>query len=226
VTRTGRQGETDGSESGGKPRTERRNRESEVMAAAIQIFHAKGYSAASIQDVADSVGVLKGSLYHYISKKEDLLFQIASESHTQAAEIIANVEKQGGPALQRLKRFLTDIMTWYLNNIERVSIYFNEGRYLTGDRLQELQRDRRSFEGYVRRLLIDAAAEGTIRHSVDPKLASLFILGALNSVATWYRKGGSFAAGTVTKTYVDMILASLVESSADGRPVRPHLPGC
>ena len=47
--------------------TARRNRDSEVLQAGIQVFFDKGYSAASIQDVADAVGVLKGCLYHYMS---------------------------------------------------------------------------------------------------------------------------------------------------------------
>jgi DNA-binding transcriptional regulator YbjK len=56
--------------------TARRNRSDEILQAAIEIFHQKGYAAASIQDVADTVGVLKGSLYHYIDSKEDLLARI------------------------------------------------------------------------------------------------------------------------------------------------------
>lgn len=59
MTKLGRQAATIAPEQVDRPRTERRNRESEVIEAAIQIFYAKGYSAASIQDVAHRVGVLK-----------------------------------------------------------------------------------------------------------------------------------------------------------------------
>ena len=59
---------------------DRRNREHEVVEAAVKVFYEKGYAASTIQDVADVVGVLKGSLYHYISSKEDLLFRILQQS--------------------------------------------------------------------------------------------------------------------------------------------------
>src|SRR3978361_1430139 len=55
---------------------QRRNRSPDVLEAAIRVFHKKGYASASIQDVAEEVGVLKGSLYHYIDSKEDLLARI------------------------------------------------------------------------------------------------------------------------------------------------------
>lgn len=218
MTRTGRQGSGGPSETTGRPRTERRNRESEVTEAAISIFYAKGYPAASIQDVADKVGVLKGSLYHYISSKEDLLFNIIDESHRQYEAIIAGIEADGGTAMQRLERFLFDIMKWYLAHIERVSVFFNEGRHLTGDRLKEMKKNSRAFEAYVRNLIATAAADGEIRRDINPKLASLFILGALNSVATWYNKSGSLSMESIATTYVEMMRAALVGSPAGGRP--------
>lgn len=91
--------------------------------------------------------------------------------------------------MERLKNFLAEIMKWYLAHIERVSIYFHEGRHVTGDRLKEVQHYRRECEGYIRGL-ISAATDGDIFESVNPKLTTFFLLGALNSVASWYRKSG------------------------------------
>src|SRR5680860_816646 len=45
-------------------RPERTPREREIIDAAAEVFHEKGYAGASIQDVADAVGILKGSLYY------------------------------------------------------------------------------------------------------------------------------------------------------------------
>ena len=56
------------SANGAKPRR-RPNREADVIDAAIEVFYQRGYAAATIQDVADKVGVLKGSLYYYIDSK-------------------------------------------------------------------------------------------------------------------------------------------------------------
>lgn len=184
---------------------DRRNRESEVLDAAIQVFYAKGYSAASVQDVADKVGVLKGSLYHYMSSKEDLLFRICAGSHAQAVAIMDDIDGRGLPPRQRLEAFLNEIVHWYLGNVERCSLYFNEWRYLTGDNAAEVRKHRRVFSDYVRSALADAADE--LRPGVDDHLATFYILGAINHIPVWYRKTGPYSAARVATEFVAMSIA-------------------
>src|SRR4051812_48849038 len=63
-------------------------REQEILDAAVDIFHANGYSATSVDDVAAAVGILKGSLYYYMDSKEDLLRRIVEEVHEDVEEIM------------------------------------------------------------------------------------------------------------------------------------------
>jgi AcrR family transcriptional regulator len=46
-----------------------RRRRQEVLDAATQLFHERGYAASSIQDLADELGILKGSIYYYIKSE-------------------------------------------------------------------------------------------------------------------------------------------------------------
>jgi hypothetical protein len=52
----------------------RGKRADEIFEAAVKVFYERSYAGATVQDVADEVGILKGSLHHYIATKEDLLF--------------------------------------------------------------------------------------------------------------------------------------------------------
>ncbi|WP_214104729.1 TetR/AcrR family transcriptional regulator [Acrocarpospora catenulata] len=189
-------------ESKGRRVVDRRNREAEVLQAAVEVFYAKGYSAASVQDVADRVGVLKGSLYHYISSKEDLLFRIFAESHEQAVQIMEGITARDLPPRKRLEAFLTEIIHWYLNNVERVSLYFNEWRYLTGDNAATVRKHRRVFSDYLRDTLTDGAAE--LRPGTDVRLATFYMLGAVNNIPVWYRKTGPYSAARVASEFVSM----------------------
>ena len=112
----------------------KRNREAEVLDAAIEVLYAHGYDAATIQDVADKVGVLKGSLYYYIDSKEDLLPRILTESYEQSQVILADAVALDASPLERLRRYFQAYVLWYLRNVERVSIYFNDWKSLTGVR--------------------------------------------------------------------------------------------
>jgi AcrR family transcriptional regulator len=195
--------------SNGPPR-ERRNREAEVIDAALHVFSKKGYSAASIQDVADAVGVLKGSLYYYIDSKEDLLFRIFDESHRQASVIADEITTDTDtPPLQRLQTFFERYTRWYLDNFERVSLYFREWRYLTGERRETVLAQRRAWERLVSSLIKEAKSRGDVGDDVDVKYATFFALGSVNSIPEWYRPSGRDSATRIAREYATMIVRSL-----------------
>ena len=45
-----------------------------IINAAIKCFAQKGFHATSIQEIVDTAGIAKGSVYSYFKSKEDLLF--------------------------------------------------------------------------------------------------------------------------------------------------------
>lgn len=187
----------------------RRNREQELLDAAITVFHRKGYPAASLQDVANIVGVLKGSLYHYISSKEELLARICVASHAQATALMDRTVQLPGTPLQRLEHYLGELALWYLHNIPRVSIYFNESRWLTGERRDTVRTQARDFAAFVRTLIEDCRAAGHLRTDVDPRVAAQLIIGSLNSVSQWYRPDGLYSPEEIATAYTGLSLAAV-----------------
>ncbi len=61
-------------ERAGQPRRPRRPREEQLRRTAVRLFREHGYDGTSMQDLAEALGMHRGSLYHYIDSKEDLLF--------------------------------------------------------------------------------------------------------------------------------------------------------
>ncbi|MBN9739308.1 MULTISPECIES: TetR/AcrR family transcriptional regulator [unclassified Pseudonocardia] len=200
----------------------RRNREPEIIAAAIQVFSANGYGASSLQDVADIVGVLKGSLYHYIDSKEDLLYQILDASHRQAADLMERSLASSEDPLEQLRHYLYTLTMWNLANIDRVSIYFNEGRWLTGDRLAKVQQQGREFQAFIRSLIEKAQAADQVRRGVDPRLQTQLILGSLNYMSSWYRADGLFGPEEVATALTDTALVSLVHDGSEIGQAKSH----
>src|SRR6201996_9337618 len=125
---------------------QRRNRSQDVLEAAVRVFHKKGYASSSIQDIADEVGVLKGSLYHYIDSKEDLLARIFEDSAGHFTAMLDEASGLDERPVERLRSFARACSLWYLQNIERVSIYVTEWKHLTGKRREEVLRIRRDYE--------------------------------------------------------------------------------
>lgn len=193
---------------------DRRNRDAEIVEAAIQVFYAKGFAASTMQDVADAVGVLKGSLYHYISSKEDLLFRILQESHAQARELMTEVSRLDLHPLDRLRVYLERMYLWYMANVERVSVYLNQQHHLTGTNAAEMRMQAREFEHFLRELLAEARGSGSIDSHVDLKLAAFFMLGALNSLPQWYRADGVYGSDRIASEFARMSLHVVTPSTS------------
>jgi AcrR family transcriptional regulator len=189
--------------------TGRRNRAAEVHDAAVRVFSAKGYSAASLQDIADDVGLLKGSLYHYIDSKDAVLFEILENSHMQAIEIMRQTDSLNLEPIERLRSYIRSLTSWYLDNRERASIYFTEWRYLTGEYRDTVQQQRREFLGYVRQILAEAQRRDLVRSDLNVNIASLFLLSAVNSVPLWYRTDGAITSSEIANEVAELAVASV-----------------
>ena len=193
-------------------RPAKRNRRDDLLQAAIEVFDEKGYARASIQDVADSVGMLKGSLYHYIDSKEDLLARIFEESDAQSFALIEEAKGLELPAVDRVRIFACSWSLWYLQNVERASIYVKDWKYLTGERRQRALDQRRAYEASLEEIIEAVKREGSAAPGLDTRLACFFILAAINGLPGWYRRKGDGAPEPIAEIYGDLIVAAVCGS--------------
>jgi AcrR family transcriptional regulator len=199
--------------SSGKPGVRRRNRRADVVEAAIKVFHEKGYASASIQDVADAVGVLKGSLYHYIDSKEDLLARIFEESDAQSFALMEQSHDLDLSAVERLRWFGRSWSLWYLENVERAAIYVNEWKHLSGQRLKDVLKTRHEYDARVAEIIDDVKLAGDASPDLDVRYATFFVLTAINGLPTWYRRRGPDPAEHIAEVYADMIVGMVCHSN-------------
>jgi AcrR family transcriptional regulator len=194
-------------ESGGR---QRRNRRQDVIEAAIHVFHEKGYASASIQDVAAEVGVLKGSLYHYIDSKEDLLARIFEDSAGRFMQMLDEASGLDERPVERLRSFGRTCSLWYLGNIERVAIYATQWKHLTGKRRDDVVAIREAYEGRLAGLIEEVKEAGEAAPDLDVKFATYFIFGALNALPDWYRRRGADPPERIADTYAELIVNTVV----------------
>lgn len=190
-------------------------RDREVLDAAIEIFWRKGYSAAYISDVADQLGMLKGSLYYYVDSKEDLLMRIIQAAHDDAVGILAEIEALEVSALHRLRIFVERYVLWSLENLESVGLYFREWHSLTGERRETVRQQRKAFERFVSDLIASAQREGDAPDDQDVHTLMFFLLSAMNSVWAWYRRDGPLTPQQVAGRYSTMVVATVTGTRHD-----------
>ncbi|MGW4340558.1 TetR/AcrR family transcriptional regulator [Rhodococcus koreensis] len=176
---------------------------------ATDVFYEKGYEAASLQDIADHLGLLKGSLYYYARSKEDLLFAVVNDVHHEGlAELVGAAESEGA-AIDRLRRVIETHVLHTCDNLVRVSVFLHELDHLPEERRSQIAGGKRPYQQIFRDLIAEAIAEGDVREGVDPKIAALSILGSTNWVYRWFRSEGRVSARALSKQLADLNIASI-----------------
>ena len=193
-------------------------RRQELIDAAAKIFQDKGYEAASIQDVADALGILKGSVYHYIQSKEDLLFAVIQEVHESALRHMAKIRDMDEDALTLIRLFVESHVNHVTSNLVKATVFFHDFRSLQTDRQQYIVRERDSYDAFLRELIARGQRDGVICPDVDPKLSTLAFLGMMNWTYQWYRVDGGMDPGAIGRQFADLVLAGLACDPATHRP--------
>jgi AcrR family transcriptional regulator len=166
-------------------------RQDEIIDAAIDMFHARSYAETSVEDVANAVGILKGSLYYYIDSKEDLLFRILDDVHVDVEKILEDALGRADlPPLERLALYVSEQVKYNAKNLKKVSIYYHDIDQLSGARLDGIKARRKQVENHVVGLLREAQQAGEIDADVDVRLAANCTFAPVVWMYTWYRPGG------------------------------------
>jgi AcrR family transcriptional regulator len=184
------------------------SREDEILAAAGRIFREKGYHGTSVRDIAEAVGLLKGSLYHYIRSKEELLarlFEGLLEDTVRELEVI--VARQASPDAT-----LGDMVRVYaaavMANHDAVGLYLREWRSLPRVELAGLGARRRRMRALFTDVIADGARAG--RFAVgDAKIAALAILGSCNWLYEWYRPAGRLSREAIADELAERAVRSV-----------------
>jgi len=182
-----------------------RRRSTEVLAAAAKLFYTKGYEATSVQDLADALGILKGSVYHYIRTKEDLLFAVVEDAH---AASIANVDKLRsleGDAPTKIAAFVGAHLELLIRERIKLGVYLHDFRSLSSAHRRTVSAQRREYSDYLLSLIEQGQQEGTVAADLDANVTTIAILGMLNWTHEWYRDRGRASREALIEKFIQIV---------------------
>lgn len=191
-----------------------RPRELELQRAATQLFRERGFHATSMQDLAEALGMHRGSLYHYIAAKDDLLWTIVSDALEQLEAHVRPELDGPGRGVDRVRRAIAAHLGFAADHSDELSLLQIELRSLSPERRRDLVERRDRYERHWRAALAAGVADGSFR-PIDVRLAGFMILSTCNWFTQWYRPDGPLS--------VEELAATLAELLIDG--LRPAVPG-
>ncbi len=197
-------------------------RRAEIHDTAAQLFREKGYHATRIQDVAEALGMQKGSLYYYIGSKEDLLRGIVEAPIEQMIADAREVLATGYPPDQKLVRVIEVHLRHFQEYRDMFGIFLREDLDLldqTSD--SDLRALVRTYDALWDDLLREGMEVGTFRADLEPPIVRKAIIGMCNGTYTWFDPEGAKPIQEIARLFADFALRG-VRDVHEGRSGRPR----
>lgn len=189
-------------------------RRQEILEAAARLFREKGYHAVTIEEIAHSLKMTKGSLYHYIHGKEDLLYECnraANAAFMREAEAILAAPL---PPDEKLRCLLTIHLSMLIDDPCTAALILYHLDAIPEPVRTSIVEVRNAIDGVYKQILREGMEAGIFIQD-SPTLLTYFLLGACNQIPRWYRPEGTMSKEEIVQFFVKMCLrATLVTPPA------------
>ena len=177
-----------------------------IVAAAVTQFEQRGFSQASLDAVAEQMGVTKPFIYTQFRSKSELLGEICSRAIRIALEAIDEALQRYKAPRDQLEEFARLMMLGILRSGKHLAIYMREEKNLSPEDYELIRKLRREVDEKLVDILRRGVADGVFAVA-DPRLAAL----AIGGIATWVgvRLGQStrYSAEEVAAGIVPLVLS-------------------
>jgi AcrR family transcriptional regulator len=163
-------------------------RRHELTRIAARLFAERGYHGTSMGDLAEAMGVQKGSLYAHTPSKQELLHGAMREG-ADAFHAALDAVPENVPAPERIRLALRAHLAVVAEQLDVATVFIREWRYLEGDRREGFVEERRRYEERWRAFFREGVERGELRTDLDAGAAALLALSAANWAYTWLEPG-------------------------------------
>lgn len=184
------------------------NTKDQIVAAAQNMFRERGYSAASMRELAKEVGVEPASIYSHFKSKDDILkficFKIANDFFEAQEPILHSVSNP----VEKLKRLVAEHIRVIINNLDAATVFFIEWSYLKEPDLNEFISMREKYERGFRDVIQEGITSGDFR-MMDVNFTVRLLFSVMNGVHEWYKTSGKVSPDEVGEKMSEFILNGL-----------------
>ena len=189
-----------------------------ILAKAAALFARNGYTATSMNEVAEACGVSKPALYHYVRDKHELLVEI-TEGHIARLLALVDANEPGAqPAEPRLRALIAAFLAVYAGSQNEHRVLTEDVKFMRADeRRRVLHGQRRVVAAFADAV---AAARPELRGAGLDKPLAMLLFGMMNWMFTWLRPRGELTYADMAPVVCDLFFSGL----AGVRPPRSISP--
>jgi AcrR family transcriptional regulator len=198
------------------PASQAPTRRDELLELAATMFAERGLRATTVRDIADSAGILSGSLYHHFSSKEEMVDELLRGFLDWLFERYQEIVATEPNPLERLKGLFMASFEAIEDRHAQVVIYQDEAKRLSGQQRFSYVEERNKEQ---RKMWVDVLnhgiEEGYFRPDLDVDLVYRFIRDTTWVSVRWYQPGGPLTAEQVGRQYLAIVLGGITKKESD-----------
>lgn len=189
-------------------RLPRGEREQQIIDCAMQIFARRGYSAASVDEIAELAGVSKPLVYLYLESKEGLFLACLHREERRLVAAFQDAAEAGGTSELRLWAGLQAFFGFVADHRDSWAVLHRQAPDLGVTIAEEIAHARRSVLAEVRTLVLDGIASSpTPAHlgDADADFVAHALVGAADSLTDWMERHPDESPNRVTLRLMGMV---------------------
>ena len=192
-----------------RPSSRRQLVSNELLEHAARLFTERGFAGTSLQDIADSMGVSRPTIYTYVRNKDELLAALVHDVLDPTVRILEEAAARSDlTEEERLAEALRGMAVRNCLNGSRFRLLDRNEPHLPPELADQHRTARRRVLALLVGLIEDAVTAGRIR-PLPARTVALSWLGMTNWIAWWYRPGVDVPAEEVAELMVELALAGV-----------------
>lgn len=180
-----------------------------IILHAASLFKQKSYTASSMRELADMVGVEAPSLYNHIGSKSELLQAICFKVGNEFIEQISIIKNGPGTVTDKIRAIIRFHIEMMLENMDEVYVANHEWKHLAEPYLSDFLAIRRNYEKSLV-TLVETGIEKKEIKPINPYVAVLTILSAVRGLEFWQRNKKNIPSQVLEDDMVEHLLNGIV----------------
>ncbi len=160
-----------------------------VVDAAAHVLVRRGYAGTRLSDVAEVAQVQAPAIYYYFTSRDELIEEAVAVGLARARALVEEALAQASPdltAIERLRVAVAAHLSTLLTHSDHAAAAIRTVPQLPESMRARHRQAERDYIDIWRGLVADARAAGEIDRDLDPGVALMVVLGALNWTAEWW----------------------------------------
>ncbi|AUS10538.1 TetR family transcriptional regulator [Laceyella sacchari] len=189
-------------------------RRRQIIEGAVRLFVKKGFHKTTTREIARECGLSIGTMYEYIQSKEDVLYLVCEDIHSDLEKRLLEVVTESDSGMESLRKGLKQLFRVMDEMRPLVLLIYQETKSLPNDKMKYVLSKEEEITGLFERILYKGMQDGTI--GIDPSSIKLMAHNIMVMGQMWTFRHWSLGKHYDVQEYTDRQMALLLGEFTNG----------